>query len=123
VLPDLDRLGAHLVAVSPELPDNSLTTRERNELAFDVLSDVGNAVARSYGLVFRLDDELVPIYRDTWKIVLSERNGDDSWTLPIPGTFVIGPSGSIELAFVDADYTRRLEPEALLDAARRAARG
>lgn len=111
------------MAVSPELPDNSLTTRERNELAFDVLSDVGNNVARSYGLAFRLDDELIAIYRDTWQLLLPERNGDDSWTLPIPGTFVITQSGLIELAFVDPDYMRRLEPAALLDAARRAARG
>jgi peroxiredoxin len=118
VLDQIEALGASLVAVSPELPDNSLSTAEKNELRFHVLSDPGNAVARQYGLVFRLDDELVQIYLNQFRISLPARNGDDSWELPIPGTFVIGPDGLIRLAHADPDYTRRLEPRELLDALR-----
>lgn len=114
----MEERGATLVAVSPELPDSSLTTAERNELRFEVLTDVGNAAARSFGLVFRLDDELIPIYRDRFGIDLAATNGDDSWELPVPGTFVIAPDRTIRLSHADPDYTRRLEPDAILDALR-----
>ena len=116
VLDQIEALGASLVAVSPELPDNSLTTAEKNELRFHVLSDPGNAVARQYGLVFRLDDELVEIYRNEFRNNLPEQNGDDSWELPVPGTFVIGTDSLIRLTHADPDYTHRLEPRELVDA-------
>ena len=115
----LDRIeaaAATLVAVSPELPDNSLTTAEKNVLRFEVLSDPGNTVARAFGLVFRLEDELIDLYLNTFKLDLPTRNGDDSWELPVPGTFVIGTDGIVRLAHADPDYTRRLEPDRLLEA-------
>ena len=56
-LPEIEAFGAHLVAVAPELPDKSLSTAERNALAFEVLSDVGNKVARDFGLVFSLAED------------------------------------------------------------------
>jgi peroxiredoxin len=116
MVPDLDRLGATLVAVSPMLPDGSLSMAEKNTLAYEVLSDVGNEVARAYGLVFQLAGELVSIYKDTWNIDLPQVNGDDSWELPIPGTFVIAGDGAIRYAFVDPDYTRRAEPADIMAA-------
>ena len=116
ILPEIRDRGGTLVAVSPMLPDNSLSMVEKNALEFEVLSDVGNAVARRYGLVFRLSDELRDIYERVWKILLPQVNGDDSWELPIPGTFVIGRDRTIAYAFVDPDYTRRAEPAELLDA-------
>lgn len=112
-LPDLRALGASLVAVSPQTPDNSLSMAEKNQLEFDVLSDVGNAVARQFGLVFSLAEELRPIY-EGMGIKLPNYNGDESYELPIPGTFVIGQDGTIRLAHVDADYTHRLEPAAII---------
>jgi peroxiredoxin len=78
-----------------------------------VLSDAGNEVARRYGLVFSLSKALRAVSSD-----LPAYNGDDSWELPMPGTFVIAPDGTVRLAFVDADWTRRLEPAAILDALR-----
>lgn len=110
-------LGASLVAVSPQTPDNSLTTAEKNELQFEVLSDLGNRVAREYGLVFQLPEPLVETYLSL-DINLPERNGDESWELPIPGTFVVAPGGTVLLAYVEPDYRRRLEPAAILDALR-----
>jgi peroxiredoxin len=117
-LGDMKALGASLVAITPENPDNSLSTVEKNALAFDVCSDTDLSVARSYGLVFSLAEELRSVYRMIAKD-LSEWNASGTWELPIPATYVIDPSGTIRLAFVDADYTKRLEPAAILDALRR----
>lgn len=119
-LPQIAALGARLVAVSPQLPDNSLGTVEKNALTFDVLSDVGNAVARSYGLVYALPAELREALRSNDK-ALSRINGDDSWELPVPATYVIGKVRRVLLASLHIDYRTRLEPEAIL-AALRAAR-
>lgn len=88
---------------------------ETNELGFDVLSDVGNVVARSYGLLWKLPPAVVDLYRD-WNLDLVAANGDETWELPIPGTFVIDREGVIRLASVDADYRNRLEPAAILEA-------
>src|SRR5205823_3894613 len=113
VLPMIRELGASLVAVSPQTPDHSLTTAEQKGLTFPVLSDAGNEVARRYGLVYTLSQTLRAVSPD-----LRVYNGDESWELPMPGTFVIAPDGTLRLAFVEADWTRRLEPAALLDALR-----
>jgi len=119
VLGEIRAAGAELVAVSPELPDNSLSTAEKNQLGFEVLSDLGNRVARAYGLVFRLSDEVIRVYREQLGNDLARHNGDDSWQLPVPATFVIGSDGIVQLAFVDPDYKRRLEPAEILTALRR----
>lgn len=109
-LPEITAAGAALVAISPELPDHALTTSQKNALAFEVLSDRGNTVARRFGLVFRLPPDLRDLYKDGFKNDLAARNGTDTYELPIPGTFVISRDGIIRLAFVDPDYTKRLEP-------------
>jgi peroxiredoxin len=116
-LPEIQALGASLVAVSPQTPDSSLSTAEKDELKFEVLSDVGNQVARRYGLVFRVADAVQAAMKGLG-IDLAQHNGDESWELPVPGTFVIAKDGSIRLAYVDADYTRRLEPSEILAALR-----
>ena len=113
-LPQLRALGASLVAVSPQTPDNSLTTAEKNELAFPVLSDAGLHVARAYGLAFDLPPELVELYQREWNNDLVKWNGEGGWSLPIPATYIVGQGGRIALAHVDPDYRDRLEPEAVL---------
>lgn len=112
-LPDIKRLGAQLVAISPQTPDESLSTAEKNELAFAVLSDIGSATAKSYGVAFDLAEELRPIYTQ-FGHALPDKNGDDSWLLPIPATYVVDRHGSIALAFIDVDYRNRLEPKEIL---------
>ena len=109
VLPQVRALGAQLVAISPQTPDESLSTAENNALAFPVLSDVGSDTARSFGIAFDLADELRPIYA-RFGHALPDRNGDESWVLPIPATYVIAKGGRIALAFVDIDYRNRLDP-------------
>lgn len=117
LVPDLRALGASLVAISPQTPDNSLTTAQQNALEYDVLSDLGNRVARRYRLVFSLAEPLRGLYQQLG-IDLPKYNGNDSYELPMPGTFVIDRSGVVRLAFVDADYSHRLEPVAILKALR-----
>ena len=105
------------MAVSPQTPDHSQATLLKNFLEYEVLSDVGNRVAKEYGLVYALEEPLRDLYRQ-WGINLPDYTADDSWQLPLPGTFVISPDGIIRLAFADVDYTRRLEPAAILGAIR-----
>ena len=110
-------LGASLVAITPEKPDNSLSTAEKDALAFDVCSDLDLSVSRSYGLVFELYEELKPVYRKIAKD-LSEWNASGTWELPIPATYVVDRTGRIRLAYVDANYATRLEPEVILETLR-----
>jgi peroxiredoxin len=122
VLPEIEAAGATLIAISPETPDNSLSTSEKNQLDFTVLSDVGNKVAREFGLVFQLPKEILPIYRQ-FGIDIAAHNGDENFELPIPATYVvlkdtashITPDGEIVYAFADADYTKRAEPSEVVD--------
>ena len=114
-LPEMEALGARLVAITPETPDNALTTQEKNEIGFDVLSDDGNRVASAFGLTFRLPDAVNDIYKG-FGIDLEASNGEGSQTLPVPATFVIGKGGTVLKAFVDADYTQRLEPDEIIAA-------
>jgi peroxiredoxin len=113
ILGDIGELGAQLVGVSPQTPDKSLSSKEKMELEFQILSDVGNKVAHQYGLVFRLPEPLQDLY-EKFGVDLAEHNGDDSYELPVPGTYVIAQDGTIKLAFVNADYTQRLEPADIL---------
>lgn len=113
-LPEIKALGATLVTISPETPDNSLSTAEKNELDFEVLSDQGNQIARQLGLVFTLPENLRPIY-DGFGIDLPAYNGDQSFELPVPATYVVNADGTIVHAFVNADYTQREDPDVIVD--------
>jgi peroxiredoxin len=106
----IGELGATIVAVSPQTTESSLQTMERNQLSFDVLSDSGNKLARQFGIVFRLPSELRPIYAK-FGIDLPSVDGDNSFELPLTATYVIDRNRKMRFAFVDADYTKRMEPE------------
>lgn len=112
-LADIQAAGASLIAVTPEQPDSSLTTQEKNELSFDVLTDRDFVLSDAFGLTFDLAETLVPIY-DGFGINLPAANGEDAWRLPLPATYVIDRDGTVKLAFVDADYTKRLEPSEVI---------
>ncbi|TWR26727.1 AhpC/TSA family protein [Mucilaginibacter achroorhodeus] len=112
-LPQFKAAGATLVALSPELPDRSLDTTEKNNLEFEVLTDHNNEVARQFRIAFTLNDELIEIYNDFHK--LETYNGVATNELPVPATYVIGTNGIIKYAFVDADYRKRAEPAEILE--------
>jgi peroxiredoxin len=113
VLPQVRRLGAELVAISPQTADYALLDVEKKQLAFPVLSDGHNRVARQYGLVFTVSDALKELMGG-FGHSLPRFNGDDSWELPIPATFVVDQGGMVRLAHVEPDYMRRLEPASVL---------
>jgi peroxiredoxin len=102
------------VAISPQLLKYSRLTARKHKLTFDVLSDVGNKVARQFGLVFTLPDYLRQLYLKLG-VDLEKYNGDDSWTLPMPGGFVIDENSVVRYAEADPDYTVRADPQHILD--------
>jgi peroxiredoxin len=108
-LPQITGSGAELVAISVQMPDSSLTMAARHDLAFEVLSDVGGPVTRSYGLEFRIPEYLQEAY-ELLGHPLPTFNGTDQHCLPIPATFVVDTDRVIRFAFVDPDYTRRADP-------------
>lgn len=118
-LPDFNALGASLVAISPQTAVNSRKSVRQNDLGFPILSDTHNDVADAFGLRFAMPDYLIDLYKGL-KNDLPAFNGDPSWTLPMPGRFVIGQDGTILYAEVNPDYTRRPEPQDMLPALRRA---
>jgi peroxiredoxin len=113
----IHELGAELVAISPQTPDYALSDVEKKQLTFPVLTDQGNRVAREFKLVFALSDALRKLQAH-FGSVLPKFNGDDSWELPMPGTFVLDRQGVVKFASVDPNWMVRVEPSAILEALR-----
>jgi peroxiredoxin len=114
ILPEITRLGASMLAISPQSPDKSQATLLKNILQYEVLSDLRNVVARQFGLVYQVPEWVREIYIASG-INLPQFNADQSWELPIPGTFVIGSDRHILLSYADTDSRNRLEPQVILD--------
>ncbi|EHK47148.1 hypothetical protein TRIATDRAFT_291343 [Trichoderma atroviride IMI 206040] len=100
--------GVTMVAISPELPNTSLSTTEKNELKFEVLSDVGNKFARQLGIVWDQPKSLDSVF-EAFKVDLKERHGNDSMALPIPTTILVDGKGVVRNIHIDPDYRQRLE--------------
>jgi peroxiredoxin/YHS domain-containing protein len=113
-LADFAAAGATLVAISPQLPDASLSTAEKDGLAFPVLADRGNAAAAAFGLAYALPEELGTKYRKM--IDFAKINGDEQSGLPLAATYVIDRQGKITYAFVDADFRKRAPVQDLVNA-------
>jgi peroxiredoxin len=107
-LPEIKSLGASLLAVSPQNPDNALTMKEKNSLEFEVLSDSSQEVIKLYNLQFDPGED----YHKRRDLTLL--NGDGSKFLPVPATFIINTNFIIEAAHVDPNYTVRMKPEDIL---------
>ena len=88
---------------------------DQHKLDFDLLSDTGNNVAQRFGIAFKLPDRLREVY-SKFGVDLLKYNGDSSWSLPMPASYVIDASGVIRYASVDPDYTVRPEPDELVRA-------
>jgi peroxiredoxin len=114
MLPDFRAAGASLVAISPEKPDDTVLTAEKNALAFEVLSDVGQKVGRAFGLVYEFTEELKRAYQG-FNLDIPARNGTPGeWALPVAATYIIDRDGSIVYAYTDVDYRDRADPRDVL---------
>jgi peroxiredoxin len=117
LVPELEKLGVRLVAISPQLPDGSLSMTETNALEFSVLSDVGNEVARPLGITYRQTQEVVDAaaaFGTDLKVV----NGAEEAELPHPTVLIVNQDKTIRFIDVHPDYTTRTEPEEIVAALR-----
>ena len=114
-LPQIQEKGAELIAISPESPDNSLSTTEKNELDFQVLSDENNKAAKSLNLVYQIPEYLDELYK-TFGINLESSQGNEDRELPIAATYVIDTNGTITYHFLEEDYKLRADPQDILAA-------
>ena len=113
VTPQIESTGATLVAISPQTVKQSFFMHDQHKLRFPLLSDAGNKVARQFGLVYRVPEAQEAIYRRAF-VNLPLANGDESWELPIPATYIIDRDGTVLYAFANEDYTERPEPADIL---------
>jgi peroxiredoxin len=113
ILPAIAQAGASLVAISPQTVQQSFFMHDQHKLRFPLLSDPGNKVANQFGLTYRVPDEQKAIYQRAF-VNLPFVNGDGSWQLPIPATYIIDRDGAILYASANEDYTERPEPEEIV---------
>jgi len=109
ILPEIERAGATLAAISPQTVQQSFFMRDQHKLRFPLLSDAGNKVARQFGLAYPVPDEQRIVYRRAF-VNLPFVNGDESWELPIPATYILDRNGIVLYASANEDYTDRPEP-------------
>jgi peroxiredoxin len=115
LLPQLDAFGARLVAISPQTPDQSLSTAEKASLAFTVLSDPGSRVARAIGIAFEQSDEVLAAQRQLG-LDLAKVNAEGSSYLPRPTVLIVDRSRTVRFVDVQPDYTARTEVADILAA-------
>ena len=114
LLPVLDDRGIKLIAVSPQKPDKSLSTQEKNELRFVVLSDPGNQVATALGVLTTHSDEVQEVQRAIG-IDVAESNQDGTHTVPIPTVAIIDSEGTVRWIDIHPDYSTRTEVSEILE--------
>ena len=115
-LSDIHALGAQLIAISPEVPDGSLTESEISKMDFTVLSDQDAQVASQYGVAWEVPEFLMEHMRVDRGLDLKKINNGNASVLPIPATFILGTDGTVKWNYVNADYRTRSEPEEIVEA-------
>jgi peroxiredoxin len=109
VLPQIEQTGASLIAISPQTVKQSFFMRDQHKLRFPLLSDAKNKVAHHFRLVYRVPPAQEELYRRAF-VNLPFANGDHTWELPIPATYILDRDGTILYASANEDYTERPEP-------------
>ncbi len=117
IVPQVEQTGATLVAISPQTVKQSYFMRDQHKLRFPLLSDARNNVARQFGLAYRVPVYQLALYERTF-VNLPFVNGDDSWELPIPATYILDRDGTVLYAFANEDYTERPEPAEIVSVLR-----
>jgi len=115
ILSEIEKAGATLAAISPQTAKQSFFMRDQHKLRFPLLSDAGNDVARQFGLTYRVLDEQKSLYQRSF-VNLPLVNGDGSWELPIPATYIIDRDRTVIYVSANEDYTERPEPSDILRA-------
>src|SRR6266852_3593885 len=114
ILPQIVQAGSSLIAISPQTVKQSFFMHDQHKLRFPLLSDAGNQLAREFGLVYRVPEYQQAVYKRTF-VNLPFVNGDDSWELPIPATYILDQDGTVRFASANDDYTERPEPADVLN--------
>jgi peroxiredoxin len=117
IVPEIELAGATLLAISPQTVKQSFFMHDQHKLRFPLLSDAGNQVARQFGLNYRVPEFQAEIYRRAF-VNLPFTNGDESWDLPIPATYILDRDGTVIYASADEDYSERPEPGDMVAALR-----
>jgi peroxiredoxin len=115
IVPEIQQAGASLVAISPQTVKQSFFMRDQHKLRFSLLSDAGNQVARQFGLSYRVPEFQAAVYRRAF-VNLPFTNGDESWELPIPATYIVDRDRTVLYASANEDYTERPEPVDIVNA-------
>ena len=110
----LKELDATIVVITPQLAEAIRSLIQQQKISFDLLSDPGNVYSAQLGLRFTLPDDLKAVYLG-FGIDLPVRSGEPSWTLPMPGRFVVDRGGIVRVVDADPDYERRSEPQKTVD--------
>jgi peroxiredoxin len=109
IVRQIEQAGATLVAISPQTVKQSFFMHDQHKLRFPLLSDAGNKIARQLGLTYRVPQPQEAIYRRAF-VNLPFTNGDESWELPIPATYILDRDATVLYASANEDYTERPEP-------------
>ena len=115
-MPAIRALGADLLAITPELPDNTLTMAEKHAIPIDILSDATSEVLKKYRLWFAVPAEVKALYLETFGLNLEKYNGAGRWELPVPATYLLDRNGIVRAGQADPDYTVRMEPAEIVAA-------
>jgi peroxiredoxin len=122
ILPQIENAGAALVAISPQTVKQSFFMHDQHKLRFPLLADAGNKVARQFGLTYRVPAAQEAVYRRAF-VNLPFTNGDESWELPIPATYILDRDGTVLYASANEAYTERPEPSEIVQVLGVALRG
>jgi len=114
-VPEIAQVGASLIAISPQTVKQSFFMHDQHKLRFPLLADAGNQVARKFALTYRVPELQEAVYRRAF-VNLPFANGDESWELPIPATYILDRDGSVLYASANEDYTERPEPGEIIAA-------
>jgi peroxiredoxin len=113
--PQFRKLGAELVAITPQSAGNAQSYRAEHPVPFPILVDEDLSVSEAFGVSYTLPQYLSDLYKNVFSNDLATVNAGATWQLPIPARFVIAADGSIVAVQSDADYRYRPEPDDTLD--------
>jgi peroxiredoxin len=106
-VPEINRLGATVWAVSPQQPEHAADLREKTGVTYELLVDADNKLAHRLALSFTIDPETQETYRTKYGLDVGGYNGSNLWQLPVPATYVVDTDGKVRYAWSDKDYTKR----------------